>query len=113
MRLCKNGKLRGSTEVVLFETLPRILLDDSLNMPDKLNFTPDMISKKMVEKAKLYLANMKTHIFEGAAGRRHYVLRFKSAFPKLTKKLCKDYMDTLNGKEPTRVSMHDNAHACM
>ena len=34
------GKLRGSTDLVLKESLPRILLDDPINMPRELCFEP-------------------------------------------------------------------------
>ena len=39
MRLLK-GKLRGSTEFVLNTSLPRLLLDDTINMPSTLCFEP-------------------------------------------------------------------------
>jgi hypothetical protein len=39
MRLLK-GKLRASTEIVLNESLPRLLLDDTINMPSTLCFEP-------------------------------------------------------------------------
>ena len=39
MKLLK-GNLRGSTEVLLTSSMPRILLDDTLNMPRELCFEP-------------------------------------------------------------------------
>jgi hypothetical protein len=39
MKLLKGG-LRGSTDHVLNVTLPRILLDDTINMPRELCFEP-------------------------------------------------------------------------
>ena len=40
MKLLKGGGLRGSTDYVLNVSLPRILLDDTINMPRELCFEP-------------------------------------------------------------------------
>ena len=100
MKLVK-GKLRGSTEVVLTETLPRILLDDSVNMSDKLILTPTLISSRMLQKAKVYLANAENHI--RLCGSIYVVRRFKAHFDKLTNNLIKDCARTLKGQEPQKV----------
>jgi hypothetical protein len=41
---------------VLNQTLPHILLTDTLQFPEKLNFTADRVNIFMVKKALLYLA---------------------------------------------------------
>ena len=49
------GCLRASTADVLTKSLPKILLNDSVSMPDKLNFEVRHYNPRMIRKALKYL----------------------------------------------------------
>jgi len=129
-----RGKMRGSTDFVLKESLPRLLLDDSLNLPRELNWVPSMISGKMVAKvykcvfnvrncmqmcanvtylcgmfmnaaqALRYIEEEKRMIHTKDGKTNFYVLRFKSQYDKISKKLVKEYNLTLQGETPADVT---------
>ena len=106
MRLC-GDQLRVGTAKVLDHTLRRILLMDTAGIPKQLNFTPRHLSKAMLKKALRYLDEDDTRI--QSYGPLTYVLRFKSAFAKLSKKLVAEYVKTLKGRVPDQAPRYKNA----
>lgn len=94
------GQLRGSTDFVLTSTLPRILLNDTLTMPIELCMAPVHHSPHMLKKALKYLEAdqnvTRVHEYKGA----FYIMRFKADYPKLTKRMVRDYILTLAGDVP-------------
>ena len=102
-----KGKLRGSTDHVLTNSLPRILLDDTINMPRQLCFEPVNVNVRMVRKGLRLMAEEVTMV--RVVGGIYYVLRFKSKFDKLTLRLVRDYKDTMVGTPPSRSPDYVNA----
>lgn len=96
--------MRASTEVVLNETLPRILLNDALNMPDKLCMAPTHIMSGMIMKAKKYLAEADRYIRFApmcTSHEVHLVLRFTGCWDHFTKQRMINYLRTIRGRPPS------------
>lgn len=106
MKLCA-GDLRGSTEVVLLKTLPKILQQDSLEMPEKLTFAPWHTPVWMVRKALKYVQQGEKMIRRNPHRALNetifHVLRFKGVYERLTNNNMADYLKALCGEAPTHV----------
>ena len=92
-----KGSLRGSHEFVLLSTLPRVLDDDALGMPDDLCFSVECVGPRMIEKALEFIDNEKKYIRKTRDGVLYFILRQTSAFSRITHDLSKDYLRTLRG----------------
>ena len=93
-----QGKLRGSTDYVLKTSMPRILLDDTLNMPRELCFEPTHINPKMLRKALRIIAAEST--MTRCHGAVFFVIRIKGKLEKLSARNVTDYKEVLNGRDP-------------
>ena len=94
-----KGQLRASMEHCLEVSLPKIFLFDTINMPDTVNFTAEIIPKEMLEKAAGYVDNqddmvdIEDEALTGADGEEEqtvyvaYVLRNKSKWDTLSEDL--------------------------
>ena len=96
-----KGQLRASMEHCLEVSLPKIFLFDTINMPDTINYSVDIIPKEMLEKAAGYvdkedvMVGIEEEALPGADGEEEqtvyvaYVLRNKSKWDTLSEDLIK------------------------
>jgi hypothetical protein len=104
----QNGRLRGSTDVVLNETLPLILFHDSLVMPEKLVFVAEeFVVTAMLKKALRYLDETRVKV-QGGKNFIFWVHRCKSKL-RYSANLRRDYFDALKGLDPSRIAAFTDA----
>lgn len=107
--LLGKSKMRQSHEVVLNQTLPKVLLSDQLKLPDTLLDTPTHVVPAMVKKAIRYLEAATKHLrqYQG----NYYCLRHKSDFKGISRTLTKSYRACVNGtpNEMSTFKRYDDA----
>ena len=106
------GMFKGSTEVLIKETMPQLIDMDALQIPSELTFHVECVPKAMVKKALWYVDHQETHIHawktttdDGATVFSYYVLRKdqKLGVKGLSKRIMEMYTRAADGIKDPRI----------
>lgn len=107
------GMLRASTEHLFKESLPQLVMMDSIQIPSNLVFHVPAVPKKMIEKSLWYVQHSETHVhaFKNDDGEiNFYVLRKDNTtgYKKISPRLIEMYEAASEGTKDRRIK--DLAH---